>query len=149
LVVAIISETAHHAHAAQVALRLLLNVVHHKQVQRLQVQVHDALRVDLVQAQKKVSRNDLDVAKIERLAPRDQVLKQVGWARGDLDLFFLLDLGQDARRLLLLACALSLDLFDKRATHHARGFLGDEEEHIVRLIHVLNLAQIHRLLQIR
>ena len=52
-----------------------LYIVNDKQVKWLQVQVHDAFRVDLVQAQQKISRNDLDVTKVESLATLDKVLK--------------------------------------------------------------------------
>ena len=53
--------------------------------------MHDAFRVDLVQAQQKISRNDLDVTEVESLASLDKVLKQIGWPRWQLDLLLLLD----------------------------------------------------------
>ncbi len=88
----VVADLAHHI-AFDV---LLLDVVDDKQVEWLQVQVHDALGVDLVKTQKQVSCNDLDISQIERLASINKVLKQVGRARGHLELLVSLYLLQDA-----------------------------------------------------
>lgn len=52
-----------------------LDVVNHKQVKWLQVQVHDSFGVDLMQAQQKVPSNDLDVSEVESFATCDQIFE--------------------------------------------------------------------------
>ena len=84
-----------------------LDVVNDEQVAWLQVEVHDAFRVDLVQAQEQVLGYDLDLAQVESLAPRDEVLDQVGWPGRQFKLLALLYLGEHAAVLLRLPLLLS------------------------------------------
>ena len=48
----------------------------------------------------------------------------------------------------LQVLTLGFDFLDKRSTDIAGWFFGDKEEHVCRLVHVLNLAHIDGLLQI-
>ena len=105
----------------------------------------DAFRVDLVQTQQQVSSNDLDVTQIESLTSIDEILEEIGWPRWQFELFRLLNFLQDS--VFIALRALSLNFLHQRAAHHACWLFSDEEEHILRLVHVLDLAKINRLLQ--
>ena len=107
----------------------------------------------------------MDVSQVECLSSVDQILKQIRGSRRHLELLFLLDLMQNSVLLCpyilastLLRCSplvatlqahtLRFDFLDERSADVAGRFFGDKEEHVCRLVHVLNLAHIYRLLQI-
>jgi len=75
--------------------------------------MHDPLRVNLIQTQQQVSRNDLDVAKVKGFAPRDQIFKKVGWPGRYRKLFFLLDLTQHAVVLHLAVASFKFNLLEE------------------------------------
>ena len=64
-------------------------------------------------------------------------------------MLFALDLAQHSVLFVVVVGAFLLDLLHEGAADHAGWFFGDEEEHVRRLVHVLNLAHVYRLLQIR
>ena len=49
---------------------------------------------------------------------------------------------------ILILRPLRFNFRHQRATYHASGLLGNEEEHVARLVHVLKLLQVDRLLQL-
>lgn len=106
-----------------------LDIVNHEQVQRLQVQVHDALRVDLVQAEQKISSNDLDVAEVQSLAPVDEVLEEVGRPWWQLELLDSLNFLQHF--VFFVLWPFGLDLRHERAADETGGLLRDKEEHVL------------------
>lgn len=117
----------------------------------MKIQVGDAFGMDLVQAQENVPRNDLDLSEIERLSTSDYVLEKIRWTVRNLDLLFLLYLFEHSVSLScirLLVGALSYNLLHEGSTNEAGRLLRDEEVHIVRLIHVLDLAKVDGLRQV-
>ena len=102
--------------------------------------------MDLVQTQEEVSGYDLDISKIESLASIDEIFKQIWWSRRKFELLILLYLLQYS--ILVILGPLCFNFCHQRATYHASGLLGNEEEHVARLVHILNLAQVYRLLQL-
>lgn len=116
-----------HLIKVEVVAPVALNVVQHDHVEWIQVQVDDAFRVDLVQAQQEIPRNDLDIAQVEGLAPIEEVFKEVGWAGWQLELLLQLDLLDDPVRFLH---PLLLDLGHERFAHHVRRLFRDEVEHV-------------------
>ena len=98
-----------------------------------------------MQTQQKVAGDDLDVAQVKGFSAMDEVLEEIRRAVGEFELFFLLDLlGDPVDRL----GALGFDLGHEGLAHHAHRFLRDEEEHVRRLIHVVDFAHVDRLLQV-
>ena len=102
--------------------------------------------MNLVQAQEKVSGDDLDVPEVESFASIDEIFKQIGWSRRKFELLLLLYFLQHS--ILIILRPLCFNFCHQRATYHASRLLGNEEEHVARLVHVLHLAQIYRLLQL-
>jgi len=64
---------------------LALNVVDNHNIEWLQVQMCDSLWVDLVQAEQKVTSNDLDVAQVKSFAAIYYVSKRLGGRIGSLN----------------------------------------------------------------
>ena len=62
----------------------------------MKVEVSNTLRMDLVQAQEEIPRNDLNVTKVKWLATRNKVLKQIRWSVRQFNLLLALDLLEHA-----------------------------------------------------
>lgn len=109
--------------------------------------MHNAFWMNLVQAQKQISCDDLNVAQVESFSTIYQVFEKIWCFRWKLELFDLLYFLQNS--IFVVLWSLCLNFGHKGATNHTCGLLGDEEKHVCRLVHIFNLAHINRLLKFR
>jgi len=84
----------------------------------------------------------LDVRQVESFAAIDNVLEEIRRTYRHFKLLLFLNLLGDSVDLL---SALRFDSSHQRFADQACWLLCDEEEHISRLVHVINLAHIQRL----
>lgn len=125
-----------------------LDVINYEQVLRLNVKVHDAFGVNLVQAEQDVARDHLDVSQVERLAPIDEVFEEIGRSRWQFEFFFPLNLLQHPVVQVGLR-PVGLDFGHELGTDVTSWLLGDEEKHILRLVHEFDLCQVLGVLDVR